>query len=78
MSAVKSKIDQMIKVNKVFMVSKSYCPFCNMAKNVLAKCDIAKEDMKIMEIEDDPDCGEIQDYMAQLTGSRTVTSGLLF
>ena len=31
-SAIKERIDKLIKEKKVFVVSKSYCPFCVTAK----------------------------------------------
>ena len=54
------------------MISKTYCPFCTMAKNALKNYAIPLEKIKIMEIENHQDCQEIQDYMWQLTGERTV------
>ena len=38
----------------------------------LGKYDIPSEKMKILEIDGDKDCSEIQDYMSQVTGGRTV------
>ena len=43
-----------------------------MAKQILAKYNIPKECIEIREIEDDPSCEEIQKYMMQLTGGRSV------
>ena len=51
MSAVRSRIDQLIKNHLVFVVSKSTCPFCHTAKNVLNKYDIPPEKMKVVEID---------------------------
>ena len=70
--SVKATIDQLIKQYPVFVISKSYCPFCVMAKKALEGYAIPSDKIKIMEIENDQDCGEIQDYMNQLTGGRTV------
>ena len=72
--AAAARIDALIKQFPVFVVSKSYCPFCHMAKDVLNKYKIPQEKMKIIEIENDPDCGEIQDHMLKITGGRTVSS----
>ena len=72
MSSVKSDIDNLIKEKKVVVISKSYCPYCKKAKMVLAKYNIPKECIEIREIEDDPSCEEIQKYMMQLTGGRSV------
>ena len=42
------------------------------AKQVLKKYNIPAENIEIQEIENDKDCNEIQDYMRQLTGGRSV------
>ena len=70
--AAAARIDALIKQFPVFVVSKSYCPFCHMAKDVLNKYKIPQDKIKIVEIENDPDCGEIQDHMLKITGGRTV------
>merc|ERR1719215_2596211 len=64
--------DQLIKDYAVFVISKSTCPFCHTAKKVLGKYDIPGEKMKIIDIDGDKDCFEIQSYMQQITGGRTV------
>ncbi|XP_002734958.1 glutaredoxin-like [Saccoglossus kowalevskii] len=66
---VKSFVDAKIKDNKVVVFSKSYCPYCKMAKTALNKYKIALE---VIEIEDRPDSEEIQDYLNTLTGARSV------
>lgn len=58
--SVKEKINQKIQGKSVFVISKSYCPFCVKGKNVLKKYNIKPEAMEIMEIENDPDMNEIQ------------------
>merc|ERR1712223_763534 len=60
------------KDRKVVVISKSYCPFCKKAKQVLAIYNIPKECIEIREIENDPNCEEIQRYMMELTGGRSV------
>ena len=42
------------------------------AKQVLKKYNIPAKNVEIQEIENDKDCNEIQDYMRQLTGGRSV------
>ena len=69
---VKELMDQKIANKKVFVISKSYCPFCVKAKKILQKYNIPADNMEIQEIENDKDCNEIQDYMRQLTGGRSV------
>merc|ERR1712018_227405 len=70
--SVQAEIDQLIKQYPVFVISKSYCPFCHMAKDALKNYAIPSDKIKIMEIENHKNCGEIQNYMSQLTGGRTV------
>ena len=69
---VKETMNKKIASKPVFVISKSYCPFCVMAKQVLKKYNIPADNIEIMEIENDEDCNEIQDYMQQLTGGRSV------
>ena len=37
-AAVKQSVDQLIKTNKVMIFSKTYCPYCTMAKKVRLYC----------------------------------------
>jgi len=68
----KALVQDLIKTKKVLMISKVYCPFCVKAKDALKNYKINPEDYEILEIEDRDDCSEIQDYMKQLTGARSV------
>ena len=70
--SVKAAMDKKIAETPVFVISKSYCPFCVKAKKVLKKYNIPADKIEIMEIENDADCNEIQDYMKQITGGRSV------
>ena len=72
MSTVKEKIDTLLQEKKVVVISKSYCPFCKKAKQVLAKYNIPKECIEIRELDSDPNGEEIQRYMMELTGARSV------
>ena len=55
-----NQIEKKIGEKPVFVISKSYCPFCNKAKQVLRKYNIKPENIEIMEIDNDEDCNEIQ------------------
>jgi len=70
--SVKDQMNQKIAEKPVFVISKSYCPFCVKAKQVLKKYNIPADKIEIIDIENDPNCNEIQDYMKQLTGGRSV------
>ena len=73
---VKKLVDAKIAGKKVMVFSKTYCPYCTKAKKVfnahLGK-DLARDDYEVMEIENSPDCDQIQDYLRSLTGARSVS-----
>ena len=70
--SIKDQMNQKIAEKPVFVISKSYCPFCVKAKQVLKKYNIPADKIEIIDIENDANCNEIQDYMKQLTGGRSV------
>jgi len=72
MSKGKALVQELIKTKKVLMISKEYCPFCVKAKDALKNYKINPAVYEILEIENRDDCSEIQDYMKQLTGARSV------
>uniref|UniRef100_A0A0K0E942 Glutaredoxin domain-containing protein n=1 Tax=Strongyloides stercoralis TaxID=6248 RepID=A0A0K0E942_STRER len=72
MAEVKKWIDEDIAGNKIFVISKSYCPYCVKAKKALESFSLKEGSMKWMDIENHPDMNAIQDYMGALTGSRSV------
>ena len=71
MSKGKAFVDECLQNHKVVVISKSYCPFCVKAKNVLAKYEI--DDIVIEEIENREDMDEIQDYCKKITGALAYT-----
>jgi len=70
--SVIEEIKKKIAEKPVFIISKEYCPFCVKAKDALKNYKIKPECIEIMEIENDPHMDEIQDFMKQLTGGRSV------
>ena len=72
MVAVRDTINKKIKEKPVFVVSKRSCPFCVKAKDALKKYKILPECLEIMEIDKSKDMAEIQDYMMEMTGGRSV------
>jgi glutaredoxin 3 len=64
-------VDPIVKQHKVAVFSKTYCPYCDKAKSVLKKYHI--NDIKIIELDDRSDASDIQDYLAKITGARSVS-----
>ncbi|KAG6443264.1 glutaredoxin-C4 [Manduca sexta] len=62
-------IKDAISKDKVVVFSKSYCPYCKMAKDVFSK---VKQPIKVYELNERDDGDAIQDNLAQITGFRTV------
>jgi glutaredoxin 3 len=63
-------VDGLIKLHKVVVFSKTYCPYCVKAKNVLSNYKI--NDLVVIELENRDDADDIQDYLMKITGARTV------
>ena len=70
--SVKDLMNKKIAEKPVFVISKSYCPFCVKAKQALKKYNIPDDKLEWMDIENDPKCDEIQNYMREITGGRSV------
>ena len=74
--AAKALVNSKITDNVVMVFSKTICPYCNMAKDVIRKYintgEIALVDLDILEIDDREDCEAIQSYLQTITGSKTV------
>ena len=68
-----SKIDfvnDRIKSNKVVVFSKTYCPYCTMAKSALKEAGL--KDYFLMELDEVEDGAAMQDALLKITGARTV------
>ena len=70
-------ISHLIRSYPVFVVSKSHCPICAMAKDTLKNYPIPTNKIKIMEIENHKNADEIQNYMLSLTGGRSVPTVII-
>ncbi|KAJ2945652.1 hypothetical protein O0L34_g484 [Tuta absoluta] len=62
-------IKDAIKQEKVVVFSKSYCPYCTMAKDVFGK---VKQPIKVYELDQRDDGSYIQENLKDITGIRTV------
>lgn len=63
-------VDGLINSHKVVVFSKTYCPYCTKAKDVLGKYSL--NDYVLIELDNRDDCDEIQDYLLKITGARSV------
>lgn len=64
-------VEAQIKGNKVVVFSKTYCPFCDMAKKALA--EVGLSDYLLYELDNRDDGEEIMDILKRITGGRTVS-----
>jgi glutaredoxin 3 len=68
--AVVSKVEGLIKANKIVVFSKSYCPYCTQTKQLLSQ--LGASDVNVIELNQVSDGAAMQDALQQLTGQRTV------
>jgi glutaredoxin 3 len=70
MSSPKAEmVKDLIKSDTVVIFSKSYCPYCNLAKEVF---DSIKQKFTAIELDKRDDCEEIQAILGEITGAKTV------
>ncbi|GAA5970292.1 hypothetical protein JCM21900_001032 [Sporobolomyces salmonicolor] len=68
-NSVKSTVDQKIQNGHVVVFSKSYCPYCRKAKQLLQSLG---EEFDVYELDQMDEGGDWQNYLAEKTGQRTV------
>ncbi|XP_042357974.1 glutaredoxin-1 [Plectropomus leopardus] len=61
-----------IKGDKVVLFIKPTCPYCVMAKDVLAKYKFKPGHLECVDISGRSDMDSMQEYFLELTGARTV------
>ena len=59
----------MINSGQVLMFSKTFCPYCTEAKNILASASV---DVEVHELDIIPDGAEMQDALQEISKQRTV------
>ncbi|EUC33727.1 hypothetical protein COCCADRAFT_95228, partial [Bipolaris zeicola 26-R-13] len=69
MSATKTKVQSIIDENPVAVFSKSYCPYCNQAKQLLSASGAKFYAIELDQVDDG---SAIQSVLADITGQRTV------
>ncbi|KAI6203513.1 Glutaredoxin-1 protein [Aphelenchoides besseyi] len=70
--SVKTFVDQVINSHKIAVFSKSFCPFCSKAKSAIGSFSLKPGALEWIEIDQREDCEQIQDYLKELTGARSV------
>ncbi|PCH34143.1 glutaredoxin [Wolfiporia cocos MD-104 SS10] len=69
--ATKDLVDSAIASNKITIFSKTWCPYCKRAKQLLTS-QFPDVPTKIFELDEMTDGSDIQAYLAEKTGQRTV------
>lgn len=63
-------VKMFIKNNKIAVFSKSYCPYCDMAKKVLDEA--GAKNKAVLELNERNDGDQIQSILCNITGQSTV------
>ncbi|THU78913.1 glutaredoxin [Dendrothele bispora CBS 962.96] len=69
--AVKDVVDTTIDSNTITVFSKSWCPYCKAAKKLLQE-SYGDKKTEVVELDEREDGDEIQSYLQEKTGQRTV------
>lgn len=65
-------VKSIIQSNRIALFSKSFCPFCKLAKGVLNDAGVAPKDLFTVELDEREDGGLILSSLTSLTGVKTV------
>ncbi|CAK8684336.1 uncharacterized protein LOC143447489 [Clavelina lepadiformis] len=69
-NAVRGFVKSAISANRVALFSKSYCPYCNLAKDVLKKAGVRKP--FVIELDHRNDSQDVQAELTSMTSVNTV------
>ncbi|KZT30986.1 glutaredoxin [Neolentinus lepideus HHB14362 ss-1] len=69
--AAKDLVETTVSDNTIAIFSKSYCPYCKRAKALITS-KFPNVPTKIYELDEMSEGGEIQEYLLEKTGQRTV------
>ncbi|KAH8094617.1 glutaredoxin [Cristinia sonorae] len=69
--SVKELVENTIAGNSIAIFSKSYCPYCRKAKQLLSS-EFPDVQAKVLELDEMEEGADIQNYLLQKTGQRTV------
>lgn len=74
MEEAKKFVESTISSKPVVVFSKSYCPFCvKIMKLFQEDLAIPDDKLEILQIEDRPDCADLQAYLKEKTGASSVS-----
>uniref|UniRef100_A0A8C3YSK2 Glutaredoxin-1 n=1 Tax=Catagonus wagneri TaxID=51154 RepID=A0A8C3YSK2_9CETA len=65
-------VDSKIQPGKVVVFIKPTCPYCRRTQELLSQLPFKERLLEFVDITATSDTSEIQDYLQQLTGARTV------
>ncbi len=65
-------VDTLITSKPVVVFSKTWCPFCNKAKQALSTYRLSPEKYQVVELDERTDGDAIQDVLNDITGGRSV------
>ena len=65
MEGLKSQVTELIQNSPVVVFSKTYCPYCDEAKNILRKANV---EFVLRELDTEVDGSDVQNVLKQLTG----------
>ncbi|CAG7853928.1 SubName: Full=Probable GRX1-glutaredoxin {ECO:0000313/EMBL:CCA67126.1} [Serendipita indica DSM 11827] len=72
-SKISQLVDSTIDENFVTVFSKSWCPYCRRAKNLLNSLELPEgKNIQVLELDLRDDGSQIQSYLARKTGQTTV------
>ncbi len=69
MQAIKGRVQDMIKGTRVLVFSKTFCPYCDEAKQIFQSAEVEFESHELDKL---PDGSAIQDALKDITGQKTV------
>lgn len=69
MPATQDFVNELIKKHSIVIFSKTYCPYCKMAKEVF---ESLKKPYTVIELDNREDGQDIQDALYEITGVKTV------
>lgn len=74
MSSAEGFVESVVKSRKIAIFSKTTCPYCKKIKATMASFKLKPDVYEVVEIDERPDCEEIQNYMLKKTGARSVST----